>query len=265
MGLSDMVKFNPWTVVAVDSGVSLELEGEFQPEDGVEVNGAPVLGQTSTVGSAEPATQWVSGGARTVRIRSSFFSRHTLEDIRDRYDALEALDRHDPTLGRAPRVSFTWGTIEIEGFATVRKRITAFWPVTDFPRQIVFDLTITRAVPLDLGDSGSGSGETQHVTLAEGETFEILALRHFGDPLRGELIRRENPGLAHGEEAGDRAKILERTHPRMRGTVRPTSPPFLSVGRGGPDELLAALAVDRGSGTRGISWERLPEVLAGEV
>jgi len=52
----------------------------------------------------------------------------------------------------------------------------------------------------------------------------------------------------------------------MRGTVRPTSPPFLELeATGDTADLLAELAADRGTDTLGLSWARLPEVLAGEV
>lgn len=267
MGVADLVKWNVWTITSLDSGVALNLEGQFQPEGGAEWEARPSLAESVTAGSDRPAVQWVAGGRRSVRFRSSYVSLNQLDDIGPKIDALEALDTKDASLGRAPRVSFQWSDLEIEGFARVRKRVAGYWPVSEWPRRVDFEIEIVEARELDLDGTGtSSSGETQHLTLADGETFEVLGARYLGSPLRGELIRRVNPSTADGEQAGDRVKVLERSHPSMRGTVRPSSPAFVGVMDGGDvAELLVELAADRGDSTRGLSWARLPEVVAGEV
>jgi hypothetical protein len=259
MGVLDILKFNVWTITSLDPGIFLSLEGQFQPTGGAEDSAAPILSEAVTAGSDRPAVQWVAGGRRTVRIRSSFVSGHQLDDIRPSVDTLTALAAKDATLGRAPRVSFTWGELEIEGFCKVQTRIEGWWALSGWPRRVDFDLEIVEAFELDLDGSGTtGSGETQHVTLGEGETFEVLGLRYLGDPLRGELIRRENPDQAAGERPGDRVKILERSHPRMRGPVRPTAPSLLDLDATGDlATVLGALAADRGTSTRGMTWRRL--------
>ena len=266
MGLADLIQFNVWTLTSLDAGISLDLEGQFQPEGGAEVQASPTLSSSSTVGSERPAVQWVAGGGRSVRFRSSYVSRNQLDDIGPQLATLIALDRRDSTLGRAPRVSFQWGDLEIEGFARVRHRVAGWWSVSGWPMRVDFEIEILESMPLDLDGSGSSSGETQHLTLADGQTFETLAALHLGDPLRGDLIRRLNPKLAAGEVAGDRVKVLERSHPAMRGTFRPSAPSFLELGSSGElDAILEGLAADRGATTRGLSWARLPEVVTGEV
>lgn len=267
MGVLDILKFNVWTVTALDPGIFLSLEGQFQPTGGAEDGAAPIFSEAVTAGSDRPAVQWVAGGRRTVRIRSCFVSGHELDDIRPNVDTLNALAAKDATLGRAPRVSFTWGELEIEGFCKVQTRIEGWWALSGWPRRVDFDLEIVEAYELDLDGTGTAtSGETQHVTLAEGETFEVLGLRYLGDPLRGELIRRENPEVAAGEAPGDRVKVLERTHERMRAAVRPSAPSLIALEAGGDlATVLAELAADRGESTRGMVWRRLPEVLDGTV
>lgn len=256
----------PWTITSPDPEVVLVLHGEFDPTGGVEDNADPVLAESVTVGSDRPAVQWVAGGRRSVRFRSSVVSRHQLDDIRPTLDQLDLCTRKDTTLGRAPLLELTWGELTIQGFGRVRKRVAGWWGVTGWPRQVDFEIEIVEAFALDLDGSGEGTGETQHLTLGVGETFEVLADRFLGDPLRGDLIRRVNPSIAAGELEGDRVKVLERTHPKMRGKVRPTSPALLGLeATGTVAELLEDLAVDRGATTRGSSWARLPEVVAGEV
>lgn len=266
MGLADLIIWNQWTIKSLDSELFLELLGAFQPTGGVEDTQRPVLAETVTVGADRPTVQWVAGGARVVRFRSSLVSKHSLDDIGPQLDTLRLLDTKDPTLGRAPRIAFTWSDLEIEGFARVTKRISGFWAVTEWPKRVDFEIEIREAHELDLDGSGDGTGETQYVTLAAGESFEALALRYYGDPIRGDLIRRENPGIAAGEVAGDRVKVLERTHKRAKGTVKPTAPPFLTMRGSSPwAELVEDLAAERGVGVRGLSWDRLPEVQSGEV
>lgn len=269
MGVLDAIRFNLWSVVSADPEVSIFLEGQFQPEDGAETGSTPNLGESATAGSERPVVQWIHGGSERLSLRSSFYSLHLLDDIRAKVETLEALVARDPTLGRAPRVTLTWGDQTVTGFATVKKRITGFWPVSGYPRAVVFDLEVVGAPALDFKGSGSiaGTGETQHVTLGAGESLEGLALRYYGDPLLGDLIRRENPELAHGEAAGDRVKILEREHPRARGPVVPTAPCFLDRKRRGDTwaPIVEDLAATRGVRQRGLPWDRLPDVLDGTV
>jgi hypothetical protein len=269
MGALDLIRFNVWTLTSADPEVLVALEGQFQPEDGAEYGSAPNLSDSATAGSDRPTVQWVHGGSRRISIRSAFYSLNMLDDIRSKLDALEALDAKDPTLGRAPRVTFAWGDLTITGFATVKKRIPGWWAVSGWPRAVIFDLEIVEAPALDFTGSGSvsGSGETQFVTLGAGESLELLALRFYGDPLLGELIRRENPDLAEGETAGDRVKVLEREHPRARGPVVPTAPSFLDRKRRGDTwaPLVEDLAATRGVELAGLPWDRLPDVVAGLV
>lgn len=269
MGLSDLIKWNQWTITSLDAVVSLNLEGQYDPDNGVETDAAPILSESSTVGSERPSVQWVAGGRRSVRFRSTYASYHQLDDITAKLTALDALDRRDASLGRAPRVSFQWGDLALEGFAKVQKRIDGWWPVSGWPRRVDFEIEIVEAYPLDVGaGSSSSSGETQFLTLGDGETFENLAAVHLGSPLKGDLIRRLNPAIAAGEQAGDRVKVLERNHPAMLEAVRPSSPPFLGLEPKASDpvyQVLEDLAESRGTTTPGLAWSRLPEVVAGEV
>lgn len=264
MGVTDLIAFNVWTVTSLDAAVWVQLEGQFSPDDGMSDNAAPQLGSTATVGSERPAVQWLAGGRRVVSFRSSFVSLNELDDIRARIEALAVLSRRDASLGRAPRVVLTWGELLIEGFATVDMNIAGWWPVSGFPMRVDFTLEITEALQLT-GDSSSGTGETQYRTLAEGELLETLGAA-MGDPMLGELIRRVNPRIAAGEAPGDRVKILERSHPRMQGRPRPSAPSLLGLAASSDvAAVLEDLAASRGVALPGTAWERLPEVVAGEV
>lgn len=259
---------NKWRIVSVDPEVELLIEGQFRPDDGWEDSQAPVMAGSSTPGSSEPLTQWVAGGPRVVTLRSAFRSLHNLDDVRPKERLLERLRERDPTLGRAPKIQVTWGHREVTGFARVTTRTPGFW-VTGLPIAVAFDLEVTQApeILLDLDQAGT-DGETQFVTLSDGETFEELGRRYYRSPLRGELIRRQNPDHADQEAAGDRVKVLERDHPASRVAVVPSSPPYLDRTKSGEtwQPVIETLAETRGqAGDPGRPWSYLEEVAAGEV
>lgn len=264
MGVLDLIDLNRWVIQTLDPAVFIKMKGQYNPDNGVESGQQPNLSSSSTAGSEEPTVVWVGGGSRTVRFSSRLRSLHSADDIRGKIRDLERLRERDPLLGRAPRVSFAWGDTEVEGFVS-RLRIVknGHW-VTGLPKEALFDLEVTSA-PDPKGEIGTG--ETQYVYLVGGETFETLGYRYLGDPLKGELIRRINPKIAgRPEEAGDRVKVLEKEHPKMRGEVKPLSPPFLDKNNDGVwATVVDALGVSRGSTENGLSFDQLPEVVAGLV
>lgn len=266
MGLSDLVKFNLWRLVSVDPEVVLELEAQADPPEGVTVQRPPVVAGGGSPGSTAPAVQWVAGGSQQLRISDAFWSKHFGDDISAKITVLDRLVSRDATLGRAPLVEFTWASVSLRGYVTGQYRIVGFW-VTGLPKGVVFELTVTEAPSLALS-TGSPSGETLYVVGADGELFESLGLRYFGDPLKGELIRRVNPDLAAARTiAGERVKVLEREHPSMRESIVPTAPCFLDRRRQGTtwQPVVEDLCETRGVTSVGRPWALLEEVASGEV
>lgn len=266
--LSELLDINRWNLRAADDLVVLSLQGQYQPDGGMSSEKTPLVSLQGTPGSASPSAQWVAGGARVKRIRSSWVSLNFLMDIRPQIEALRATVERDPTLGRAPLVTLTWGDEQITGFVTaLRDTIPGLW-VTGLPRSCEFEFEVTEVPQVSVKTGSVQTGETQWITLADGQTFEALGLRYYGAPLLGEFIRRENPALARDPEvAGARVKVLEREHRRARGTVYPTSPPFLDRTRQEAtwQPVVEALAVTRGYTSGSLRWEQLPEVLDGQV
>lgn len=270
MGLINQLehRVNRWQIVSLDPEVDLVIESQFQPEGGLRDQQDPTTASSSSTGSAQPAVQWVSGGQRRLALSGTYRSLNFAHDLRPQIALLRRLREADPALGRAPRVLLTWREVRLAGWVH-RCSITigARW-VSGLPKIVTYEIEVGAAAPIGVEADDPSTRETLYTELVDGETFETLGARHLGDPLRGELIRRENPELAAGEAAGDRVKLLEREHPRMRGAVRPSSPAFLRRYDGTDPwhEVLAELAESRGTGAaRGLPYRLLPEVLAGEV
>lgn len=270
--LADLLPLNRWSLRSADPAVVVEITGERRPDDGIESSQAPVIATSSTAGSSAPAVQWVASGPRMIRFKSSFVADNFLVDNRPKKRALERLRAQDPTLGRAPRVTFSWGDDTITGFLTGDPviRVNGYW-ATGFPKIVSFELEIMESLEVVIQgvDQAIPAGETQHLILVDGESFEELGRRYLGRPLKGELIRRINPEIAgRPEQAGDRVRVFEREHPEMRGNVFPTSVPFLDRDRAGRtwQPVVDALARERGtSDAPGLPWNLLPEVVNGEL
>lgn len=270
MGLAtELFRANRWSIVSLDPEVVITLTGDMPPEQGMDVEKRPQVALASSPGSASPTVQWVAGGALVHRFRGVLRARTMLDDIEPARAALEACRNRDATLGRAPRVTVTWGVLTVTGFVTgLTGRIDGYW-ATGHPRLYAFDLEVTEAPQVSLSISSPRAGETQYIVLTSGETFELLGWRYLRDPLKGELVRRENPELGEEREAaGDRVKVLEPEHPRMRVRVRPLAPCFQDRTDSGDtwQPLIDELAELRGTANSpGLSWARLTEVISGEI
>ena len=253
-----------WYLVSIDPAVSILIKGKYPPNDGVTIDRQANLSSSSTPGTVAPAVQWISNKERTVSFSSIITSDHCFDNIQPLFETFQRLNVRDAVLGRAPKVDFLWKDVSARGYVSqLNLRVVGYW-ATGFMRAFAFDLQITDAPDLRLDLSSPTPGETQYLTLGAGETFEWLALHHFGDPLLGELIRRENPELASSREtAGDVVRILEADHPRMREEVEPVSLPFLGTGW---QSTMQTLATSRGtSSDYGLTWDLLPEVINEEL
>lgn len=252
-----------WRLTSDDPEVDLYLEGQWRPDDGVAEQAPATFSATVSPGTAAPTVQWIAAGARVLEARISFVAPDFQKDVGAELATLRRLEAVDPALGRAPRVIFEWGELHtIRGFATVKIRTTSYWRATGRPREVMADLSITQAAPIDVEETGA-TGETLYRVLGEGETFELAAASIYANPLKGELLRRVNPDLAtRREQAGDLIKILEPDHPSMKGRPRPLAFCYQGDHEQQIRELSEALAQRRLSVR---SWDSLPEVVSGEI
>lgn len=255
-----------WRIGSLDPQVVLDLAGYT---DGVDDSASPVLAGSGPTPGTDASVAFVGVGPRRVRFRTRFVGEYNGDSLASTLERLRALRTVNPVLGRAPRVQFSWGLVRIAGLAeSADIRIVGLWP-NGTVREIAAEIAIVASSPIAVQTVDPSAGETLYTPLREGETFESLGQRLWGDPLRGDLIRRENPELAAGEEAGDLVRVLEREHPRSSGEVRPVAAPLVRLRDGSTPwrDLVDQLGRERGSaaGQLGLSWDRLPEVLAGEV
>lgn len=252
---------NAWRIVSVDPAVVLSLSSDGQTADGSQLSQTPALGVSPSPGATAPSVQWVASGPRSLAFAAQIKSRDFGHDIRPDLQALERLRTADQILGRAPRVLAVHGGVQVTGFVSrLELHVVGFW-ATGLPRRVDFSIEVVEAA--ERSYETVPVGETAYRELVDGETFEQLGLEAYRDPLKGELIRRENPEIAgRFEVAGDVVKVLEREHPRTRGRVVPVSAPL----QAGWEDVVMALGASRGTSAEpGMAFDDLPDVLAGLV
>jgi hypothetical protein len=254
-------RWQRWRIVSLDPGVPILIDRQIPSDGGASIRLSPVVSSSSSPGSSGSA-QWVASPVEVLRVDLVIPSRDLTDDLRPLEADLRRLVVADPTLRRAPRVRLEEGTTSIEGFVeSLEIAIPRRW-ISGLPRMIRASLSVVAASPIVEEIVQPGLRETSWIDLAEGETLEAVAGRLLGDPLRAEFIRRLNPEIAtRTPAAGDRIRVFDADHPRMRGPVRPISPALFDAG--------ATLALDelvrRRLSARSVAWELLPEVAAGEI
>jgi hypothetical protein len=264
-----------WRLESVDPEVDLVIEGQYPASDGYRFEATPNTSASSSPGSDTPSTQWVSGGGRPgfrpVSFASVFHGDHNLDDRpAKRWEALQRMQERDPTLGRAPRVRLTFGRNSVVGWLKVDGKIQGYW-ISGLVRAVTFTIRIEPAPRVAVDTVDPRAGETQYLSLAAGETFEELGRRYYGDPLRGEMIRRVNAAAlgsgGQAPEVGARIKVLEREHPAVTGPIFPRAAAFAEQDGDGSawKARVRAMAEERGTAIRGLPWRLLPEIITGEV
>lgn len=256
-------ELHKWHIVGVDPEVVISLNGYT---DNVDDDRPATLGGSGSLGAESPVVQWVSGGARRIRFRSRYVADDSETNIDPKVAQLRRLRERDPQLLRAPRVRFhAPGVLPLVGYASVSLQVVGLWP-NGWTREVAFEVEIVESRSVTVQTVEVAAGETLWADLRSGETFESLAARLWRDPLRGDLIRRANPAIATAEAPGDLVKVLEREHPRSSGPVRPAAAPFATLRDGSTPWVTALEALGQARlSTPGLAWERLPEVVAGEV
>jgi hypothetical protein len=232
-----------WRLSSAELGVSVRAPQELRQL-------AVDLGTDSyTVGAAQDAeksAQRIASNPRSVRVTAEWRADDSSQDIRPHKRDLEKLHNHDPDLGRPPRVTFEWGSVErLTGIITSME-ITwvdgLFATPPYYPRAFVVDFMVQRQLSRQFEFGTRFARETTNRTVGDGEDFEDLAWDRYGDPYLGILLRRTNPGVSQfGLQRGDTVRLLDADHPDMLESVEPTSPALL----GDVEGILQSMAEER--------------------
>lgn len=236
---------NLWTIDSADAKVAFRLDGRFPPDSPLRVSRDVSASSSSGPGATVPLVQDGGSGPLRWTFSASIMSRHNADDVRRDLAVLDRLAVVDPTLGRKPRIRISHSGASCTGLVTSwSKTPLGVWDATGLPKGASFDLEVLEAPLVFVEDAVVRVGETVFLTLGDADTYEGIAARLYGDPMKGEKIRAENPGVL--EVAGVLVRALDPEHPRVRAATAPVSAVFGAGWEESFRSLSAARASQRG-------------------
>lgn len=252
-----------WTLTSLDDGTV--IQGQYRPQDFAE-NVGGMWSTTGTVGLDQPVLQFIRGELETITFQAKVWAEHGGDantqpaNIKEMVDKIRNLPRIDRTLKRPHVWTLTW-TDEYQADVVVRSvggiKYDAARPEGLTPssfRGVLFSMDLARYVQYDAKQL-IGAAESLIIYVKEGETYESLALRLYGDPSLGDSLRRRNPDKLV-LTSGDRLHLPPKATMRREQSNTPAS----SVLRSGANqsELLAATLAKR-------SVRRRTHLLSGDI
>ena len=173
-------------------------------------------------------------------------------DILAQVEEILSLVRRHPDLRRPPICRFSYGK-QISRRVMVTKASVAYKRLhpngTLAEVHVALSMVEAPEIAIELAIPGTPPHESTEVVFGTSETFELLAARFYGDPLRGVNLRLRHPDLLGGvETAGARALVVGPEHPDILAPVRCVSPPLLA-GVDFDEEFRGLLALRAGAGT----------------
>jgi len=230
MGTSDLfAKEVIWTLSSLDAP-GTTVEGQYRPSNLVE-NVSGVWAETSTLGLQQPVLQFMRGNLDVITFDAKVFAKHNgvlgtglnSDNIKDLVDTIRELPRADEALGRPHVYTFTWSEefqqdVVIQSVGGIRydhaRPEYLFGSKPSSLRGVLFRIRMARYVEYDVG-ALVGASESLVIYAKQGDTFEVIAQRLYGDAKLGEVIRRRNPDLEiDGIPQGERIHIIPKAKAR---------------------------------------------------
>lgn len=212
-----------WSLVSLDKGT--KLVGQFEPQNLTESVGG-VWASESTIGLDQPILQFIRGEQETISCDVKLWAKHNGFDkrrgpigalataldnavdnaavstalhgdnIAETRDKIRDLCRRDPDLGRPHIYLFSVGE-EFSQQVVVKSvggiRYDAMRPEDGSLRSVLFHLEMLRYVEYDTTSLLQTVSESLIIPVRDGDDYETIAWRLYGDARLGEVLRRRNP------------------------------------------------------------------------
>lgn len=229
-----------WSLEMIDSP-NTKYIGQFLAENPVENVGARISNQES-LNTQNPNRQWTGGEAETFTFEARIYARDSLKDIAAKIQQLKSFARKRDDLGRAPMFIFSFGTQlsftcfvkslggikydELRSDGTLRGASFTITLEKIDERAVdgsiglaakikavggIISSAVGLAAGIGLINIPGGSLHTigRTIRAKEGDTFEGIANKEYGDALIGDVLRRANVNIAN-IEANDEVILVEK-------------------------------------------------------
>jgi hypothetical protein len=204
-----------WFIVNLDNNERIEPPYPLG-ESGLRVSIGSTYAEQARFGFQDPIIQWVTGKAKVITFQSVMFAPDTATDITEKFEQFEQLAIKDDDLGRPPICSFTLGSGSILSELCVVESVDPDIPPvmpTGEPRQIILNFTLRRYVPFALTtiDPTKPAKQSYFLVASSAEaSYEAIAKNFYGDPLKGDRLRKRHPEMPMQPFVGTRISIPAR-------------------------------------------------------
>lgn len=213
--------FSNWNLINLDT--DQVLEGDFEAEN-VTRNVSVSFVDHHTLSKESPITQYLHGNSDTLSFDGRFFvdpavfsltglpfgalgagvglvpdtgitGRYSLRPS-EKMEILEKWASVDPDLNRPAIVLFSIGDGELSQTSVIESISNIVYDrplLTGEIRGISFSLTLKQFVPFDIDLANLPPPRTRYHHTKAFEYYELLAASEYGDPLLGDVVRKEHP------------------------------------------------------------------------
>lgn len=198
----DAILWHLLLLESVDTGGLIEgtrITGQFTPQQ-FSHNISAEVPEASGFSRSHPLVQWVGGSVESLSFQARLFSEHS-EDFTatEKFELLKLMcnKSHEP-LKRPPLARFYWGDAIPGGMKCIVQSLGGVNYDEIRPdgslRGVSLNITLKRYVPFQVTRvTTSPIARTPTHTVRDGETYEMIAYRRWGDPMLGIPLRQQNP------------------------------------------------------------------------
>lgn len=182
-----------WSIQNLDTGET--LQGQFEPQ-GTSKEVAANWAQFTSMNRGKPILQFLNGSADQVSFRGRFYANNAFDTSpKNKIAKLESWLRIENSIRRPPILQFWVGdghlTIDcvLVGLSIQYSRPDAFGGLRD----VSFTMNFLEFNAFSLDDEIQT--DTRYARAKDRDYYELLAFAEYGNPLVGDLIRKDHPEL----------------------------------------------------------------------
>jgi hypothetical protein len=220
----------------IDLNTGDRIYGQFTPQEFSHDLSANVP-DAGGFSRANPLVQWVGGSVETITFQARLFSEHKDDQTAaDKLEVLKNLRIPSPPNTRPPLTRFFWGDAIPGGMQCYVQSLGGIKydeiRTDGTIRGLSLNISLKRYTPFRIVRVLSTPMEqTPTHAVKDGETYEMIAQREWGDPLLGVVLRRMNPRFPMEKwapkgvadlVANETIKIFDRSEV-TRERIKPTS------------------------------------------
>lgn len=213
-------KSDAWFLKNLDNG---EMEFGSFPATEVTENVGSTYANTFALNRQKAITQFLHGNLETISFTAKYFAVVAGQDIQSRVEKIKNWTRRDLDKGRPPVCQFWIGDQHARAeFCLITNVSVAYGRPGHLGamRDVTLNITLQRYDPFSLTETASF--DTRYHMARTGDTYEMLAVREYGNPMLGVELRQRHPKQRR-LDVGQIVKLPNRNGSIRRAKIEPKS------------------------------------------